>query len=149
MAFFDSRYMFPVHMLQVLLVLLAIGGSVVRLLFVKVPGAPPSRANTMALGMVSQTLPTRQIEVVVSNMGKNIQGAKSLIIILYQVVTEHSAKFRKWGSLKANMILNCLEVVFWAAVVFMMIQANLNFCVGTNCILSWAVAGVGGLLRFV
>ncbi|KAH8665898.1 hypothetical protein BGZ60DRAFT_432073 [Tricladium varicosporioides] len=124
MGFFDSRYKFAVHMLQLILVLLAIGGSVVRLLFVKAPGAPPSRANTMALGM----------------------GAKSLIIILYQVITEHSARCRKWASLKANMILNSLEIVFWAAVVFLMIQANMKFCVGTNCVLSWCVCCVAGLL---
>ncbi|CZR64463.1 uncharacterized protein PAC_14361 [Phialocephala subalpina] len=128
MGFFSNRYMFAVHMIQIALVLGAIGGSVVRLLIVKAPaGAPRSRANTMALGM----------------------GAKSLIIILYQVITEHSAKFRKWHSLKACMILNSLEVVFWAAVVFLMIQANLNFCVGTNCTISWVVCVVAGILSTV
>ncbi|KUJ09828.1 uncharacterized protein LY89DRAFT_597421 [Mollisia scopiformis] len=128
MGFFSNRYMFAVHVLQIILVLLAIGGSVVRLLIVKVPaGAPRSRANTMALGM----------------------GAKSLIVILYQVLSEHTAMFRKWASLKANMILNCMEIVFWAAVVFLMIQANLKFCVGTNCILSWVVTGVAGTLSTV
>lgn len=53
MGFFSNRYMFAVHMLQITLVLAAIGGSVVRLLIVKAPSsAPRSRANTMALGMV-------------------------------------------------------------------------------------------------
>lgn len=52
MGFFERRYEFPVHMFQIFLVLLAVGGSVARLLFLKVPGAPTSRANTMALGMV-------------------------------------------------------------------------------------------------
>jgi hypothetical protein len=75
-----------------------------------------------------------------------VQGAKSLIIITYQIL---SHKYNKWVSLKAYMILNSLEVVFWAAVAFMMIQVNLKFCMGTNCILSWAVCGVGGTLRYV
>ncbi|KAF8859319.1 hypothetical protein BDZ45DRAFT_742561 [Acephala macrosclerotiorum] len=128
MGVFSNRYMFAVHMLQIMLVLAAIGGSVVRLLIVKAPsGAPRSRANTMALGM----------------------GAKSLIIILYQVITEHSSKFRKWHSLKACMILNSLEVVFWAAVVFLMIQSNLNSCVGANCTISWVVCAVAGVLSTV
>ncbi|KAH6678468.1 hypothetical protein B0J14DRAFT_323904 [Halenospora varia] len=144
MGFFDSRYKFAVHMLQLILVLLAIGGSAVRLLFVKAPGASPSRANTMALGMVSILSPSPFQSI---NLTKNLkQGAKSLIIILYQVITEHSARCRKWASLKANMILNSLEIVFWAAVVFLMIQANLKFCVGTNCVLSWCVCCVAGLL---
>ena len=47
------------------------------------------------------------------------------------------------------MILNSLEVVFWAAVVFMMIQANLKFCQGTSCVLSWVVCVLGGVLRYV
>jgi len=72
-----------------------------------------------------------------------------LIIILYQVVTGHSARFHKWASLKANMILNCLEVVFWGAVVFLGIQANMNYCVGTNCTLSWVVCIIGGTLSTV
>jgi hypothetical protein len=45
-----------------------------------------------------------------------IQGIKSLIVIAYQLLTEHTLRFRKWASTKANAILNCLEVVFWLAV---------------------------------
>lgn len=53
MPFFNSRFMLHVHIIQIILVHLAIGGAAVRLLFVKAPAtAPRSRANTMALGMV-------------------------------------------------------------------------------------------------
>lgn len=72
-----------------------------------------------------------------------------MIIILYQICSEHTKWGARFASKKANMILNCLEVVFWAAVVFLMIQANLNFCVGTNCTISWAVVGVSGTLSVV
>jgi hypothetical protein len=37
-------------------------------------------------------------------------------VITYQFLTEHTLRFRKWASTKANAILNCLEVVFWLAV---------------------------------
>jgi hypothetical protein len=37
-------------------------------------------------------------------------------VITYQLLTEHTLRFRKWASTKANTILNCLEVVFWLAV---------------------------------
>ena len=32
------------------------------------------------------------------------------------MLTEHHTRFRKWASTKANAILNCLEVIFWLAV---------------------------------
>ncbi|TVY83706.1 hypothetical protein LSUE1_G001137 [Lachnellula suecica] len=88
---FDNKYMFRVHMVQIILVLAALSVTGVRLLTTKsVPGVTPSRAKTMALGV----------------------GAKSLIIIIYELATSHTKKFRKWHSLMANMILNCLEQVF-------------------------------------
>jgi hypothetical protein len=65
------------------------------------------------------------------------------------MLIEHSKSCVKWRSLKANMILNCLEVVFWAAVVFVMTQANLKFCAGRSCVLSWIVCALGGILRYI
>lgn len=32
------------------------------------------------------------------------------------MLTEHRDRFRKWASTKANAVLNCLEIVFWLAV---------------------------------
>ncbi|RMJ04640.1 hypothetical protein CDV36_014688 [Fusarium kuroshium] len=70
-------------------------------------------------------------------------AAKSLIIILYQILSDHVQAFKKWSSLKAYVILNALEIVFWGAVVFMMIQANIKFCEELSCILSWIVVVLG------
>ncbi|OGE55667.1 hypothetical protein PENARI_c004G04521 [Penicillium arizonense] len=53
-------------------------------------------------------------------------GAKSLVIILYQLLTGHVSRFQRWASLKAYLILNSLEIVFWGAVVFLVLQANLQ-----------------------
>lgn len=39
----------------------------------------------------------------------------------------------------AYMILNCLEVVFWAAVLFLKIQGMTQFCQGVACSLSGAI----------
>lgn len=121
MPFFNPRFKFPIHILQIFLVLLALGGTAVRLLIVKAPaGAPPSRANTMALGMVrtgffsyshtfpcqppSSLTPSHEME----KADNASQGARSLIIIAYIMLSE---KYQKWNSLKAYMILNSLEVV--------------------------------------
>ena len=66
----------------------------------------------------------------------------------YQVLSEHVHAFKKWASLKAYVILNALEIVFWAAVAFLMIQANSQFCVGLSCTLSWIVIVLAIILRY-
>lgn len=33
----------------------------------------------------------------------------------YQMVTAHVSRLKKWASLKANMILNMIDTVFWFA----------------------------------
>ncbi|KAF5010446.1 hypothetical protein FDECE_3415 [Fusarium decemcellulare] len=86
--------------------------------------APRSQANTMSLGM----------------------SAKSLVILLYEMLTEHVRRFQRWQSLRAYFILNALEVVFWGSLTYLTIQANTKFCSGTTCILSWVVAGLAILL---
>ncbi|KAJ4321846.1 hypothetical protein N0V84_005141 [Fusarium piperis] len=70
-------------------------------------------------------------------------GAKSVIIIMYPLLTEHVDRFKRWGSLKAYWILNAMEIVFWAAVAFMMIQGNRRICIGTSCTLGWVVCVLG------
>lgn len=56
--------------------------------------------------------------------------------------TEHVKKFKRWHSYKANVILSCLEIVFWGAVAFLVLQSNLDRCDGITCTLSWIVVGV-------
>jgi hypothetical protein len=71
------------------------------------------------------------------------------MFIAYQISTEHVQAFRRWQSYKAYWILNALEVVFWAAVTFLVMQANLARCVGVGCRLSWVVMGLSVILRYV
>lgn len=121
MAFFTTRGKLIVHIIQIILIHVAIGLSAPRI-FTK--NQPRTRANTIALGM----------------------GAKSLMIIGYQLLTEHVRRLKRWHSYKANAILNCLEIVFWAAVAFLVIQANTKICVGVWCTLSWIVVVVAVVL---
>lgn len=44
-----------------------------------------------------------------------MQGFKSLFVIAYQMLTEHTYRFDKWANTKANAVLNALECVFWLA----------------------------------
>ena len=64
-----------------------------------------------------------------------------MVIIWYQILTEHVRRLHKWKSLKAYAILNGLEIVFWGAVVFLVIQANIQRCNGLACTLSWIALG--------
>ncbi|TDZ41442.1 hypothetical protein CTRI78_v009622 [Colletotrichum trifolii] len=122
---FDSKLKFPIHMLQLFLVAATLGLAVSRIFL---PNRPRGRAGTMALGM----------------------AAKSLVIILYQVLTEHVSSLKRWASLKANLILNAMEIVFWAAVVYMGIQAQTQqACIGVSCTIGWVVAVFGILLSMV
>ncbi|KAE8141301.1 hypothetical protein BDV38DRAFT_204062 [Aspergillus pseudotamarii] len=118
MNLFDTRWKLPLHCFQIFLIVMVIGLSIPRL-FMK--NQPRTRASTIGLGM----------------------GAKSLVIVLYQLLTEHIAALGKWASLKAYTILNALEIVFWAAVAVLTIQANVQMCVAPGCILGWGVAITG------
>ncbi|KAF4966830.1 hypothetical protein FSARC_5545 [Fusarium sarcochroum] len=119
--FFTLRNKIPLQIVQVILIITVIALSGARLVM---PNRPPGRSTTMGLGM----------------------GAKSLIILSYEILTEHFSRFQRWGSLKAYFILNTMEVVFWAAVAFMMIRGNTNTCVGASCALGWVVFVLAGIL---
>ncbi|KAI0376828.1 hypothetical protein F5Y04DRAFT_285506 [Hypomontagnella monticulosa] len=121
LVFFASRFKFTVHIVQLILITLVIILSIVRFSMKEVP---PQRAHIMGIAI----------------------GAKSTIFILYQVLTEHTQKFAKWASKKANFVLNCLDVPFWGAVMYMLFSANMQYCVGTTCAVSWVLASLALVL---
>jgi hypothetical protein len=112
---FDERRKTLVHVVQITLIVLAIFLSIGR---VTIKNPPASRANTVAITLVSLTPadPETPVTAQPTNTTSINQGIKSLIVITYQLLTEHTLRFRKRASTKANAILNCLEVVFWLAV---------------------------------
>ncbi|KAJ4983850.1 hypothetical protein SVAN01_10654 [Stagonosporopsis vannaccii] len=119
---FNSRFKLPLHIITGILVVIVIGLSVPRL-FMK--NQPRTRAGTIALGM----------------------GAKSLILLGYMLLTEHVQKLKRWHSYKANVIISCLEIVFWGAVAFLVFQGNLSRCEGVTCYLSWVVVGIAVVIN--
>ncbi|KAI1213199.1 uncharacterized protein F4807DRAFT_413249 [Annulohypoxylon truncatum] len=112
--FFNSRYKLPVHIVELLLVFAVIVLSIVRLAM-----GMPQRAHIMGVAI----------------------GFKSAFFILYQLLTEHTQKFSRWASKKANFILNCIDCPFWGAMMFLLFQANITkTCTGTSCVVSWIMA---------
>jgi len=65
------------------------------------------------------------------------------------LLTEHVQKLKRWYSYKANVIISCLEIVFWGAVAFLVFQGNLSKCEGVTCYLSWAVVGIAVVIKWV
>lgn len=138
---FASRFKLPLHIITGILVVIVIGLSVPRL-FMK--NQPRTRAGTIALGMVLITHP-----LFMKTIFNAIQGAKSLILLAYMLATEHVQRFKRWHSYKANVIISCLEIVFWGAVAFLVFQGNLKRCEGVTCYLSWVTVGIAVVIKSV
>ncbi|KAH7165657.1 hypothetical protein EDB81DRAFT_260860 [Dactylonectria macrodidyma] len=123
---FDAHYKTRVHIGQIIMIILIIGLSGARVA-TKPSGRPTSRSDTIAITM----------------------SVKTIVILTYQLVTEHASRFKKWASLKAFAILNTLEILFWFVVVIITFMGISTFCQGTNCAMSWLVALVAFLLTAV
>ncbi|KAG5654858.1 hypothetical protein KAF25_010982 [Fusarium avenaceum] len=117
---FQPQYKLPIHIVGIIVSLAVLILGLVRLVL-RNRNAPRTRSGSMALGM----------------------AAKSIVIILYQVLSQHTKYLRKWMSYKANLILNILEIVFWSAVVFITMQANTTSCNGVTCALGWVIFAMG------
>lgn len=63
------------------------------------------------------------------------------------MAAEHVQKCKRWHSYKANVIISCLEIVFWGAVAFLVFQGNLKKCEGVTCILSWITVGLAVVIK--
>lgn len=64
-------------------------------------------------------------------------------------MTEHTYRFRKWASLKANAILNTMEIAFWFVVVIITFITNTQRCSGMSCVISWVVGLLAAILTYV
>ncbi|RYP02924.1 hypothetical protein DL764_005501 [Monosporascus ibericus] len=121
-GYFDPSYKFHVHLIQIFLVIV---GIIIAVVAMSIPDGFMTRAHIMALSM----------------------GAKTLIIVGYQLLSGHVALFSKWKSLKAYAILNSLEAVLWVGVFLITMQSNNQICVGVNCSLSKFLAANAILIQ--
>ncbi|KAF9769539.1 hypothetical protein IL306_013041, partial [Fusarium sp. DS 682] len=61
------------------------------------------------------------------------QSLKSYAFLAYEYITQKVDKFKRFGSLKANAILNTMDIVFWAVVMGLAFNMATRACVGANC----------------
>lgn len=56
-----------------------------------------------------------------------------MIIITYEVLSERKSRFQRWRSTKANMILGCIEPVFWLTMLVLSAISISGRCHGGSC----------------
>ncbi|KAH6892631.1 hypothetical protein B0T10DRAFT_458339 [Thelonectria olida] len=114
---FNPKFKFRVHIGQFVLVAVIVALAVAKIV---------TRPSYM---------PMNRMDIVGITM-----GMKTVIVLSYQLLTEHVSGLRKWGSLRAYAILNSLEVVFWAAVIGVTFYGISMICVGISCAFGWLIA---------
>ncbi|KAJ6018550.1 hypothetical protein N7499_003255 [Penicillium canescens] len=97
-------------------------------------GTPSSRANTWGIAVC----------------------LKAAVFLSYQVLTARVERLKQWASLKANMILDIIDTVFWFALVIITIMATAgSHSTGSQALgviiamLAFALFGFVGLLSLI
>ncbi|RYC88355.1 hypothetical protein BFJ63_vAg8753 [Fusarium oxysporum f. sp. narcissi] len=125
--FFDSRFFEhswknKVFILQVVTITLAFILGIAKVA-AKPSGIPMTRSDIMAITM----------------------SLKSYAFLAYEHLTQKADKFKRFGSLKANAILNTMDIVFWAVVMGLAFNMATRVCIGANC----AIGILVGLVALV
>lgn len=137
-AFFEPHLKLRLHIAETVLIIIALiltGIYISMISFI-------TRSDIMIIPFVSFHPPLYCIDS--NNMLTRsslllLQSVKSLIIIGYQLLSQHTTRYRKWESLKANMILNFIEPVFWFVVIILKGMGMSRSCTGGSCGVSVAV----------
>lgn len=74
---------------------------------------------------------------------------KTIVVLLYQILSSHAERFRKLASLKAYAILNFMEILFWFVVVIITFMGIAKFCSGVSCGLTWVSVLIAIMLWYV
>ncbi|KAF2226246.1 hypothetical protein BDZ85DRAFT_278202 [Elsinoe ampelina] len=84
------------------------------------------------------------------NMGVTFtlsMAAKSLIFIQYEVLTAHVQRLKRYGGVKAYMILNCIDAALWPGAVGFLVQRLVSRgCTGKNCTYTYVVIAAAAVL---
>lgn len=136
---FDHTWKARIRVCQLILIIITIVLTGVR---INTMNGAPTRSVTLPIVMVIAVIfyPTTH-----PLTRFYLQGIKSLVVLSYQIVTTHIDRFKKWRSLKAYAILNCLEIMFWFVVVILSFMGVTSTCVGTSC----AMASLVSILSLV
>ncbi|KAI5262321.1 hypothetical protein E4T47_09305 [Aureobasidium subglaciale] len=107
---FNTSFKTRMHYIELALVALVIILTGVRI-SQKPSFLPVTRSDTMAI----------------------VMGVKTIVVIAYQLLTSHVGSLKRWRNTKAYLVLNCLEVIFWLAVVVLTGMGMQRYCKGAYC----------------
>ncbi|EGU82035.1 hypothetical protein FOXB_07453 [Fusarium oxysporum f. sp. conglutinans Fo5176] len=89
-------------------------------------------------------IPTNRSDIMVITM-----SIKSYVFLAYEFATQKMDKFRRFGSHKANTVLNTVDIVFWMVVMGLAFTVVSQICVGVNCGIGILVGLAALLVAFV
>ncbi|KAI1031722.1 hypothetical protein LB504_000065 [Fusarium proliferatum] len=132
--FFDSRFFEhswknKVFILQIVTVTIAFILGIAKVA-TKPSGIPMTRSDIMAITMVGYL---------------RSPSLKTYAFLAYEYLTQKIDKLKRFGGLKANAILNTMDIVFWAVVMGLAFNMATQVCIGANC----AIGILVGLVALV
>ncbi|WZH40696.1 uncharacterized protein QYS62_001634 [Fusarium acuminatum] len=74
---------------------------------------------------------------------------KSYVFLAYEHFTQKVDRFKRFGSLKTNAILNTMDVVFWMVVMGLAFSMVTRVCIGANCAIGVLVGLISLLVALV
>lgn len=117
---FADRFNRPVHITQAVLVL---GAFIVGCTLLADTSMPRSRSTTLVL----------------------VYSIKSALFLLYQYLTTHKDRFRRFASLKVNFIMDILDCLLWFTAFIISCMGGKR-CAGSSCALLGVAATIALLL---
>jgi hypothetical protein len=77
--------------------------------------------------------PQEEMIQVLGSLLTHFQSIKSYVFLAYEHFTQKVDRFKRFGSLKTNAILNTIDVVFWMVVMGLAFSMVTRVCIGANC----------------
>lgn len=77
------------------------------------------------------------------------QGAKSIHVIVYQMLTKHVSAFLRFQNNLVNAILNITEIATWPVAIAFLFLGNSMVCVGDSCTIQWVVTVLAIVMLYV
>ncbi|KAF5983778.1 hypothetical protein FCOIX_2994 [Fusarium coicis] len=124
--FFEHSWKNKVFTLQIVTTTIAFILGIAKVA-TKPSGIPMTRSDIMAITM----------------------SLKTYAFLAYEYLTQKVDKFKRFGSLKANAILNTMDIIFWAVVMGLAFNMAAQVCIGANCAISILVGLVALVVTLV
>ncbi|KAG9254106.1 uncharacterized protein F5Z01DRAFT_636768 [Emericellopsis atlantica] len=137
---FDVRLATKVHIVQLLLAVVVLGLAGYK-----------GTINTGVPGGAGQITPitavsSRALTFVCGHPLILPQSVKSIVCILYELLTRHVARLQKFGRLGVYRVLNVLDFLLWGVATGMVAYSASRYCVGEACSVTQGIIALGVII---